>query len=77
MVCLAWHVLRQIMKAPYDEVKLDSRLKAVRQELAMLKSRDVFHHSLRPLERYGLHCSAASQKKALCLFVDCSHLPGH
>jgi hypothetical protein len=64
--------MQQVMKAPYDEVKLDSRLKAVRQELARLKSRDAFHHSLRPAERYpadNLDCRFFQLYSCYCLHM--------
>jgi hypothetical protein len=41
----------QVLKSPYDEAKLVSRLKVVRAEIASLRARDAFHHTLRPSER--------------------------
>jgi hypothetical protein len=41
------------LKSPYDEAKLVGRLKVVRAEIASLRARDAFHHTLRPSERYG------------------------
>jgi hypothetical protein len=53
VTCPSWLSTRlQVMVSPNDEAALESRLKDVRRELAVLSNSNVYHHSMAPAGRF-------------------------